>query len=96
MPGPPLGKIQFGGNLETNPTVERSSFIGRDSSHEMVGARVVVALYDFQGRNDGEMNFSKGDKIVLREMYSDGWGMGNLANRPADDLKALPLNYLQL
>ncbi|KNC54224.1 uncharacterized protein AMSG_10016 [Thecamonas trahens ATCC 50062] len=44
------------------------------------------ALYDFNGRQDDELTFCAGDKLVVQESYDDGWGLGHVVGSLAEGI----------
>ncbi|KAI7826019.1 hypothetical protein BC939DRAFT_486669 [Gamsiella multidivaricata] len=58
-----------------------------------IGARTVVALYDYDAQQEGDLSFKKDDRIELveRTAGSDGWWTGRLDGRQG----VFPGNYVQ-
>lgn len=58
----------------------------------MPGTKVVVALYKYQGAGDGDLNFSKGDKLlILDDSDKDWWCARHLATNQEG---YIPRNYV--
>jgi hypothetical protein len=56
---------------------------------------VARAVFDFSPQNKDELSFSEGDKIMVLEEFSDGWGSGYLLSDPGQKVKAFPMNHLE-
>ncbi|PVU91271.1 hypothetical protein BB560_000258 [Smittium megazygosporum] len=50
------------------------------------------ALYDFVGENEGELNFSKGDILILTRRNAGGWIVGY----KGDEIGLVPENFVKL
>lgn len=57
-------------------------------------SQVVIALYDFDGQNDGDLSFREGDRIVVirKTESTDDWWEGSVNGRKG----SFPANYVQL
>merc|ERR1712224_263040 len=54
---------------------------------------ILVALYDYQGQEDDELNFEEGARIELLEDHMDGWASGIVLSTREQGL--FPLNYTE-
>lgn len=54
--------------------------------------RIVIALYTFNGRNEGDLSFKKGEKLIVVESNNPDWWY---AKRPgSEDIGYIPALYV--
>lgn len=58
-----------------------------------VRGEILVALYDYEGQEDDELNFQEGDRIELQTDHQDGWGFGFLVESREQGL--FPISYTE-
>lgn len=51
-----------------------------------------VALFDYEGEEDDELTFSKGDVIALQQLVGQEWGRGQIHGR----VGIFPLNFAKV
>jgi hypothetical protein len=49
----------------------------------------VVALYDYEATDEGELTFKQGDVITVLEKYENGWWSGELRSQAG----VFPVNF---
>ena len=91
-------------NLETNSL--HSSFIepGESLSERIINKirgqdvsftneqECAIALYDFEGEQEGDLSFSRGDVIEILQKTETGWWIGRID----DQVGSFPYNFVQL
>lgn len=60
---------------------------------EQEGLTLAEALYDYNGTDDNDLSFTKGDKIVVLKYENDDWWMGKIQGNT--DEGVFPSNYVK-
>lgn len=53
---------------------------------------IAVALWDFEGERESDLNFKKGDVITIIQRYDNGWWEGEIDGRIGD----FPCNFVEI
>eukprot|EP01134_Creolimax_fragrantissima_P006653 CFRG6653T1 len=80
---------------EVDNHISTSDFVGgaedlNIDGLEIGGKTYVMALYDFVGESDRELDLTKGDKIELLEILDQSWMEGRLGNK----IGVFPIGYV--
>jgi len=77
------------------PTASASVSVAtpKESNGEGAGSQEVVALYDYEATEEGELTFAEGEKIMLLEQDDSGWWKGRNAKGVVG---VFPSNFVEL
>ncbi|XP_038156572.1 endophilin-A3b [Cyprinodon tularosa] len=81
-----------GGNLTVVPSGPGSPISSCADSQPVVDQPCCRALYSFMPNREGELDFSRGDIILLTGQVDSNWYQGSLGGRSG----LLPVNYVDV
>lgn len=90
LPADPFRQNSFGGNAPLQPSISHPQ--GDHGDLHPPGAKIFVALYDYDARTDEDLSFRKGEHlIILNDTQGDWW----FARSKATKLEGyIPSNYV--
>ena len=76
------------------PPPETSAYANAaDQSTEEIECEVAIALFDYDGPDEGDLSFKEGETIYIQEKIDEGWWRGYNSK---DEFGLLPSNFVRL
>ena len=91
-PIPPTDDSYAIGNVGdvSSPSFNR---LGRSPSRPKPnGQKTVIALYSFEGRDEGELSFEKGDRLIIIDDKEPDWWLAKKLNN--EKTGYIPMNFV--